>query len=250
MERRGFTSRERRNERTISKIHVSSNLEGKLYRRYLETSFPIPTPPLKKEKENIRTIAGYIALKTPRCSAPPSPLALRFQFIVPTHRLHYVSGEAYVSPSRFQPPSSRAAACIKLDGDAGERRRLRSGAGAPRSSSRVGGPFTRSLSAVMECINIGEPAGPTSSSPSPFLRWTTAACSTRPGRIYVPRDTEYSYKALLHRNNRRRTLDPNALIIPKRGECDRSLLFPPTFSNTTRDNCSKGLHFSRAARNF
>lgn len=31
--------------------------------------------------------------------------------------------------------------------------------GMTQSSSGAGGPFSRSLSTVMECINIGEPAG-------------------------------------------------------------------------------------------
>lgn len=70
------------------------------------------------------------------------------------------------------------------------------------------GPFSQSLSAVMECINIGEPAGPATDAlrvprcPSwlvwPSLRVTTAACT----RADMSRGMEYSYKPLLRCNRR------------------------------------------------
>lgn len=96
-------------------------------------------------------------------------------------------GEVHRGCKRLQHLARPRPACIKLDGDvraAGggswARAMLR---GAQRSSSRLGGPFSRSLSAVMECINIGEPAGPS----------TNAPCILRPGvprapvRFYNPR---------------------------------------------------------------
>lgn len=71
--------------------------------------------------------------------------------------------------------------------------------GAQRSSSRLRGPFSRSLSAVMECINMGEPAGPSTNGSV----YTPDRSLARPrarirfynrGLGYASRGMEYSYK--------------------------------------------------------
>lgn len=67
----------------------------------------------------------------------------------------------------------------------------------------------------MECINIGEPAGPTSSL-SPLLGSRLETLDNRQTRPDTSRGTGYSYKPLLHCNNRRWILDPNALISKRR----------------------------------
>ena len=75
----------------------------------------------------------------------------------------------------------------------------------------------------MECINIGEPAGPTSSLPlslslpsSPASDLGSRQPHHRQTRPDTSRGTGYSYKPLLHCNNRRWILDPNALISKRR----------------------------------
>lgn len=67
----------------------------------------------------------------------------------------------------------------------------------------------------MECINIGEPAGPTSSL-SPLLGSRLETLDNRQTRPDTSRGTGYSYKPLLHCNNRCWILDPNALISKRR----------------------------------
>jgi len=75
---------------------------------------------------------------------------------------------------------------IKLDGDVRD-------AEARRSSSRLAGPFSRSLSAVMECINIGEPAGLPTDAPC-TLRARPFASNNRGRCRDTSRGMEYSYK--------------------------------------------------------
>lgn len=93
---------------------------------------------------------------------------------------------------------------------------------AQQSSSRLGGPFSRSLSAVMECINIGEPAGP-STNGSMYIPRPGASCahpvrfSTTAARrtgIRVPWDGIFV-------QNRRRIPGPHALISKRERERNR-----------------------------
>lgn len=122
-----------------------------------------------------------------------SPSFLLFFFRGTTQRREREKKSSCKRPRHLARPRP---ACIKLDGDVHGRRRI-PGMGAQRSSSRLGGPFSRSLSAVMECINIGEPAGPSTngsmytprpggaSRAHPVRFSTTAACRTG---IRVPWD--------------------------------------------------------------
>jgi len=117
-------------------------------------------------------------------------------------RVRYSALASFVFPlpppaTRMNPRAARArrpeAAPIKLDGDVRAAAVSRD-AEARRSSSRLAGPFSRSLSAVMECINIGEPAGPPTDAPC-TLRARPFASNNRGGRCRdTSRGMEYSYK--------------------------------------------------------
>jgi len=144
-----------------------------------------PLCPPSRERSSTRIPSPGKRRAIPRASALFRPCLFRFSSPPPLSR------------PRMNPRAARArrpeAAPIKLDGDVRAAAVSRD-AEARRSSSRLAGPFSRSLSAVMECINIGEPAGPPTDAPC-TLRARPFASNNRGGRCRdTSRGMEYSYK--------------------------------------------------------